>query len=1337
MGRLRILALAVLMVMTYIDAYPYAIKRYGGESGLSNSAILSLAKDSRGFLWIGTCDGIDIFTGNEIISLSSLTGTSSLTGELVKNLYLSGKYMWAMTPYGINAIHPDDMGISSFDQFREGDVAAINNGGTAFVVTRGGNFYYSLPGDNRTFINLQGVRLESVPKAMWADDHKLIIVASDGIYALEFSMANNAVSVADMKCVSKRKVTEAWVHGGEIFLLLEDGGISRYSPSEGGERFLVNVSRYKSERGDVRDVAIDMQGNILVGFVSGVLRFDSVGENPEDLGINCGVFCLLADDNQDIVWIGTDGEGLYACANGQYSMRSIKTVDFNARLSYPIRAIHIDSDNNLWLGSKGDGLIKIKDFEMWNRAKRYEPERYTTNNSALLDNSVYAITEAKDGGIWVGTEDGINYKPKGTDKLQRVHVDGDIRYVHGIIALDDTTLWIASVGQGVIEARIYKNNGSPSLKVKRTYAIEGGNLVSNFFFSIFADRDGNIWAGNRGFGLFSIRDNKMRYVPFVGKYDTRTVNDVYSVYCGDDRLWIGTGHALILKEGNTEHTWVRDKSFPDTSIHALTEDENGDLWVSTNTGIVRVSGKTGNTQVFDRHNGLGVTEYSDGAVFKKDNSILFGGIDGLAIIGVGDDSSGIKKYNPHVEPVRFNVAGKYVALDSVGKWVDDRLIVRLRPDDNTFSISFVVPDFIDNANYTYLYRLNDDDEWLESTTPGLISVAAMPHGNYELQVKAINGLTGEESKVTTVYIDIAAPWYATIWAKLIYFLIIALAVIAVVIYKVKSMQRKQERLRLQLENEHKEQTYEEKLRFFTNVTHEFCTPLTLIYGPCERLLSYSGSDNYIRHYASLIKNNTERLNSLIQEIIDFRRAETGHQKLSVKKTDVTGLCNDVASSFSDLKERQEVTFETEIENGIIWATDYRCFTKIVYNLVSNAFKYTHAGGTIRLTVMRGGDNLLLKVYNTGKGIKENDKSSIFNRYLVLDNVEENATKGLSSRNGLGLAICMTMTKLLGGEIDINSEEGKYAEFIVKLPQLECGDCDDGREIENDSDMLSFSRVSNTSSSIPDENIGMDPAAVESIKEESKFQILVVDDNRDMLSLLRDSISEYNVVTAASAEEGLDITRKGGVGLIITDVMMPGVDGFEFTKMVKNDPHTSHIPIIILSARNATDDMIDGLESGADNYIPKPFTQSYLRAVIKRLLKGKSEMAEYYNTAASAFKYHNGQLINSESKDFIESIDEYIDANIDSEELNTESLALHMQTSTRNLYRKMKELGLLPPNDYIKEHRMALATKLLVTTNLTIQEIIYRCGFNNRSHFYKEFDKRHSMTPKDYRMQHKK
>jgi len=384
----------------------------------------------------------------------------------------------------------------------------------------------------------------------------------------------------------------------------------------------------------------------------------------------------------------------------------------------------------------------------------------------------------------------------------------------------------------------------------------------------------------------------------------------------------------------------------------------------------------------------------------------------------------------------------------------------------------------------------------------------------------------------------------------------------------------------------------------------------------------------------------------------------------------------------------------------------------------------------------------LSVYNTGRGIKKADMNRIFNRYSVLDNIEENATRGLSARNGLGLAICQTMTELLKGTIEIKSEVNEYAEFIVSLPKLEANSDEEQHVTPNiPSEMLSLSARPATGGTADTASAAIPCPTDEgrNIKEDdsdNRPRILVIDDNPDILTLLYDSLPEFNVITAPAADKGLEIVRNGNISLIITDIMMPGIDGLELTRQIKQDPYTRHIPLIILSSRNATDDKISGLESGADAYIPKPFTLSYLRAVIVRLMRGKNEMAEYYNTASSAYKYHNGQIVDKEVTRFVDQLNTYIDSNIDSDELSTESLAAHMQTSTRNLYRKMKELDLLPPNDYIKEHRMSFATKLLVTTNLTIQEIIYRCGFNNRSHFYKEFDKRHGMTPKDYRQKHK-
>lgn len=440
---------------------------------------------------------------------------------------------------------------------------------------------------------------------------------------------------------------------------------------------------------------------------------------------------------------------------------------------------------------------------------------------------------------------------------------------------------------------------------------------------------------------------------------------------------------------------------------------------------------------------------------------------------------------------------------------------------------------------------------------------------------------------------------------------------------------------------------------------------------------------------------------------------------------MSDLCNETFNSFSELATSNDIEYINAITPGIVWNSDFSAIQKILINLISNAFKYTSHGGKIKVTVDVEEHELKIRVYNTGKGIDQEDKARIFNHYCILDNVEENALKGITHRNGLGMAICHSMVKLLNGSIEIESEPGTFAEFIVTLPEIKLAD-----DQSNASQTTAGSSI--TRPVLSHNNAISTNKGSSEVTLSERETILVIDDNKDIHTILCDALSSYNVVSALSAEEGLQIVRNISPSLIISDIMMPGTDGVDLTRQLKNNRHTMHIPLILLSAKISTEERINGIESGADAYIGKPFSPSYLQAVVKRLLESRSRLREYYNSSASAFEYTDGQLLNHEDKEFLETIASFINEHIDDNKLSAEQLALHLNTSVRKLYRKFKELGEVTPNDYIKNQRMTHAAKLLLTTSLTVQEITFGCGFGNRSHFYKEFFKRYGMTPKDYR-----
>lgn len=1343
----RLLIIFITAVCAH-TARCYTLRQFGNSDGLSNSAVLSLSQDADGFLWIGTCDGMAIYDGKEITTFADRYLYQRFNGDLITDIVdTSDGSKWIMTPAGLSYIPAGTLDIKRHNQFQGVERIYCSPDDIAFVVGKDNNIYYNQNGATDAFTVLEDSWLgnEAVLN-LHAGKGKLWAFTTRGITGFEIS--DNKTGLIPLRRINlnHKPLKGAFIHGEDVFLLDDHNLLESFDITTGISTPVKEIGNLTYNRGTVKDVARDIHGQFFIGFsAGGVLKIvpddkEGQGYSTEEIGVKGGVFRLMPDRYQDILWIGSDGDGLYSYANDDYSIRTIKYSELGNAISHPIRAIYFDKDSHtLWLGTKGDGILQVKDFKLWQRSIPRNVHKTDMSNSKLLDNSIYAITPSATGGIWVGSDGGINYI--GSDgEVSAVSTDKPIKYVHAISETADGHLWIATVGTGVIKAHIISQGKVPRLEIERPYVADNGNFSSNYFFSIHPDDHGTVWCANRGLGLFGITDHKMLHIPLQGNDTVRTTSDLFSVWGNHDELWLGTGHGLVCLTLSDNGSRQCKTGFYDGTIHTLLPDNEGYIWAATNRGLVRVSRETGNSRIYGHADGLDVVEFSDGAAYTTDGTLLFGGVNGIAILqknpASSDGRNTASPFVPAVNLTRLNIGGNNTFLHSRLTKNDDGDEIKLAPNENTFSVSFSVPDLLAGNNYTYLYRINDSKEWIHTSTPGTISFTAMPHGDYTLDIKAVNQLDGTESAVKRLHIRISPPWYASLPAKIIYLLLAVAIIIAASRRHQRRLEKRQELIRQQIEQEQKEKSYEEKLRFFTNITHEFCTPLTLIYGPCERLLSYGEADQYVRHYVSLIKNNTERLNSLIQEIIDFRRTETGNKHLKIQPVDISGVCTDITASFDDLREQQGVTLECNIEPDIIWPTDYSCFTKIVYNLVSNAFKYTPSGGRIRMDIQLRDDKLRLSVYNTGKGIPPENRAIIFNRYSVLDNVEENATRGLSSRNGLGLAICHSMTELLQGNITIESEVNEYAEFIVTLPRLEVN-CQKTPCSPSNIPAGIHAPVITPVQPLPATTVTTDtPTPADTTadsREDTRSKVLVIDDNPDILSLMTDSLSEYNVETAPNAEEAMKIIQDHAPDIIITDIMMPEIDGLALTKRIKQDKHTRQIPIIILSARNATDDKVEGLQSGADAYIPKPFTFSYLRAVMTRLLKGRNEMQEYYNTSASAYQYMHGKLVDKEAEKLVKALNAYIEANIDNPALSPESLAMHMQTSTRNLYRRMKELSLLPPNDFIKEHRISFATKLLVTTNLTIQEIIYRCGFNNRSHFYKEFDKRHGMTPKGYRI----
>ena len=556
---------------------------------------------------------------------------------------------------------------------------------------------------------------------------------------------------------------------------------------------------------------------------------------------------------------------------------------------------------------------------------------------------------------------------------------------------------------------------------------------------------------------------------------------------------------------------------------------------------------------------------------------------------------------------------------------------------------------------------------------------------------------------------------------IVYGLLLAVVCSGIVYWLRRRIVEKQAEVARKIREEQKEKLYEAKLNFFANITHELCTPLTLINGVNDHIKTSADrlADGKLEKYARILGENVTSLNELIQEILDIRKIEeVGFSHIQIKRVSVGSLIRKQCELFMPVAEQNGINFTfSDVDKPVYWNTDVPSLKKIIRNLVSNAFKYTEQKGTIDVSVRIENESLIIKVYNTGKGIAEADLKTIFDRFHILGDLDGNNYTQMTSRNGLGLFICHSMVQLLRGEIRVASKEGESAEFIVTLPYLEAEETDLD---EQDGEKVPVVQPVSAATAETEVNIG-NPV------------ILVVDDNRDIVWLIKETLSfEYVVREAFNAEEALALMEQQTPDLIITDIMMPSMDGFALISRIKSDKFTRHIPLIVVSAKVSENEQAEGLDLGADAYLTKPFSSVVLHSVVNRLMANKKELKDYYYSPESAYEQSGGQLIHQEDKEFMDSVTAIIKENLAQDTLRPELIADKLGTNTRALYRRFKKISPLTPSDFIKDYRMKHAAQLLVTTNLSVQEIIYQVGISNKSYFYREFSAKYGVTPGQYR-----
>ena len=1318
--------------------HAYSLRQFSNKNGLSNSAILSLYQDHQGVIWIGSCDGLNIFDGTNIHVYNPANPTkASLSGNLINDIMETEKeVLWIQTNYGLDRLDTKHQTSKSFTEFKDKNYMAKSRDNDLFIVKDDGYIYYYQP-EKQLFQKLEvpQIAFGHVLSTIIDENNILWIFTSDNdTRSYQINKNKEGITLTPNN-LFKHPEQLLWAFAEEDLVYFIDKTYSLYEYDFGNQQqyFIADLKAEVETRGEVSSI-IKQQNDYYIGFKSSgliVLKYMSdqkIKYQMQDTEIHSGIFCLMKDKYQDIVWIGTDGQGVYMYFNDAFSITNTLLDTPVYQINNPVRTVYYDEEQTLWIGTKGGGILRIRNYSPeTNAAASFD--RISISNSTLTDNTVYCFAPGSANRLWIGTENGLNYYSYQNKQLKAFTVIADgkkVKYVHSINELNDTTLWVSTVGEGIVKVILDKAGNSPSVKSATRIVLDDGRMASNYFFTSFQENDSILWFGNRGYGAYRLNIETEQLTPyrFDNVVNSQTANDIFAIYKNEKGYWLGTSSGLLHFNEDYSHYHDRADLFSNNTVHGILEDQQNNLWISTNQGLVRFNPKTNTGQTYDRENGLEVTEFSDGAFYKdlRTETLFFGGTNGF--VTVKPNAYIMADYMPQINLKGLSIFGKEYNIHDFLHDKKGKKILQLDYSQNFFCIDFMAIDYINGNNYSYSYKLDEvSSQWIESGTSASAIFSNLAPGQYTLLVKYKNNMNGKECEPQKLLIQITPPWYLSNWAYILYFILIALFCILAVYRIVHQYRRKQHRMIEKLNREKKEEVYESKLRFFTNITHEFCTPLTLIYGPCEKILAYPQSDSYIRKYGKMIQQNTEKLNGLILELLEFRRLETGHKVLSIQRLSVSDKLRNIAESFCELAENKNLNYRLDIEPDIEWNTDISCFSKIVNNLISNAFKYTPEEGNITIGLKVENQLLTLNISNSGKGIAKENLAKIFDRYKILDSFEMN---GKNSRNGLGLAICKNMVTLLNGEINVSSIQNEITTFTVTLPELS----PTAQEAETPQKVYETGPL-NTNT----EPMELEQTAVNF--DTSKHTVMIIDDDPSMLWFVSEIfVDKYNVLSFNNAAEALASLELKQPDLIISDVMMPEIDGLSFAQKIKQNKLWSHIPLILLSALHHEDDQVKGIEAGAEVYVTKPFNVKYLEKVVYRLIKRESDLKEYYSSIFSSFKVENGNCIHKEDQEFLDKVIETIEKNITNPDLSVELLSSDLGYSTRQFYRKLKPITDKSPADIIKEYRLTMAERLLLTKNYTIEEIMDKTGFNNRGTFYKLFSQRFGMPPRQYREQQK-
>lgn len=1343
------------MVFSHVDV----------NNGLSDNWVKCIYRDSRGFIWFGTNSGLNRFDGYDFEVFRHNAADSSSIADNAINAIAEDREgnLWVGTRGGISILDSDNYTFSNVNLVPSMPLACqdisyitamvAGESGDLLIGTHNGLFLYNhssksfrhlMPDEQSCSSGLNNITsiAPGIDGTYW--------IGTSNSFVFRFSPQSNSFEKFEYrKGVNENPgiVTALFAGRDKNLWVGNESGLSVFDIETGtwDMNFANSSGKYFSKL-QITGIDQDRAGQVWVStdgqgvFIINPLDYSLVNivNHPYVSGsLSSNGLTSILCDNTGITWLGTSKKGLdfYKKNIWKFSLHQNYPGDENSLSHNDVDCITEDWKGNIWIGTNGGGLNYLD--RSTNRFTRYTAG--APGSDALSSNTVVSLFEDSEKKLWIGTYlGGLNCFDPSTgkftvyrhDNLDSTTISDD--RIWSVCEDSRKNLWVGTLTSGL--NRFDRSSG----KFTR-YNTQNSTICFNYINSLELDKDDNLWISSANGLIFFNPEQGMARCYFHNPDDNTSLSDnqVVSTFT-DSRgfFWVCTSNGLNLMDRQTGRfsVFTEDDGLPSNAVLRILEDENGNLWISTKNGISRLiisddrekGEKTFTFRNYGMSDGLQGKEFTEtAALATRDGQLWFGGPDGLNAfypLEIVDDTSksevvltGLRIFNRKIaygEKVNNRILLEKPVFNT------EKLVLKYR--ENSFTIDFAALNYFNPANNKYSFNLEGfDDIWI--TTEGNENFATfsnLNNGNYIFRVRATNQDGIWNNNTTEIRIRVLPPWWKSWYAYLIYTMLI-LSLLTFLRYLILYRERLNMRLEQeQIESQHVHEIDALKIKFFTNISHEFRTPLTLILSPVEKLLEKrKGSPD--EKYLNLIRQNGRRLLLMVNQLLDFRRMEVQGFGFNPAFGDIVSFIDDIVASFDDLSEEKKISlvYKPGIDELNVWF-DRDKIEKIMFNLLSNAFKFTDSGGVITVSLSAGAKTgynggyrrVEIKVIDSGIGIPAGKVDRIFDYFYQVNYLDD--VRG----TGLGLALVKEFARLHDGEVSAESEPGKGSCFTIVLP-LKTGS--GGQEDGGDQ------AVSPTASS---QQSGHPELPGEGI--ERRCRIVIAEDNDDLRFYMKDNLrGKYDIFEASNGEEALVLINKVIPDLIISDIVMPVMDGKELCSKVKSDPRICHIPLIIITAHSSQKEQFESLETGADDFIPKPFNFQVLESKINNFIclsrsLRQSGMRER-NTEPSAIE------IVSLDEQFLQKARILVDKNMSNVDYTVEELSNDLGISRTLFYKKILTLTGKPPLEFIRTLRMKRAAQLLEKSQLNVSEVAFRVGYNDPKYFRKHFRNEFGVLPSRY------